>query len=115
MFEVRNSLADVGHVESHVVAGEVGVLRPRLVLVRGRVLEELDARAGAASELGDLIDHRPRMHTYEARHQASVRIEERAELERRYATENIDEPVARLSDIGHSDAKVVDPEHTWDR
>jgi hypothetical protein len=55
------------------------------------------------------------VHTDEAPHQASVRIEERAELERGHATENIDEPVARLSDIGHSDAEVVDAEHTWNR
>jgi hypothetical protein len=55
------------------------------------------------------------MHTHQAPHQASVRVEKRAELERRNATENIDEPIACLSDIGHGDAEVVDPEHTWNR
>src|SRR4051794_41187665 len=112
---VRNCGLDVADVERDMVAGDVGVQREALALVRRRVLEELDARTCAAAHEVDLLDHGARMHADEIRHQRALRIGERPEAERRRAAHDVHEPVARLLAVRDGDPHVIDAEHSGHR
>ena len=105
---VRDGGVDVGDVERDVVTRPVGVARMRLALVGRLVLEQLDVRAVADAEHGDLVD-RPRADRRRAGRASTCprRIGDRAERQRRRRAHHVLEPSDGLADVGHGQADVV--------
>ena len=108
--QVLDALVDVADVEGDVVAAPVGVSPPCLVLIRRRVLEELDVRPVPAAEHADLLHDRAGVHVDELCHEVARRIAERPERERVDEAELLLEPRGRHIDIRNGQADVVDAE-----
>ena len=105
--EIIEGGVHVVHVESQVVAADVGVLRLGGVLVGGLVFENLEVGAvGAAQEFqaahdGTGVDVEVLLHPI------AFRVLEGAQVIERLAAQHVDEKINRLVQVGHGETDVV--------
>src|SRR6478609_234726 len=78
-----------------------------VTLVGRLVLEELDVRAVAHPQDGDLVDHGARVDAEQILHQRPLRVGDRAERERCTRAEDVLEPGDGLADIRDREPDMV--------
>lgn len=92
-------------------AANVAVAGLQVSLVRRCVFEQLDIRTVAATDQGDLLDHRLGVDAQKILHERALVVGERAEGHCLLAADNLGEEVDGLLHVGHRNPGVIVSAH----
>ena len=106
--QVRHGSVQVLDVQRDVVAADIAVAGWLEPPFRGGVVEDLEDRLAAAAEEPVLRDCGARVHVQVFAHPVVIGVRERPERVQVLAAQDVDQEAARLVQIGHGEAQMID-------